>query len=407
MYTIAGAKQAVKHAVKGYLYKDADGTYVMKERNRVPLYLEGAPGIGKTELTEQVAQELGLGFVSFSLVHHTRNSLLGLPVIETLESGDKYTTYTMSEVIAKVQEQVDAGMKEGILLLDEFPCMSETIMPAMLAFLQTKNIGEHRLPEGWVIVLCGNPVQYNKSARKFDSAVLDRLRKIEIEFEAACFIEYGKKIGLEPLIMDYLELRPEHVYRCREKEGVRELVTCRGWENLSHALRVYEELGQELDEECVRQFIKSEEICESFIQYVQQCQVGISREEMEDILEGMGFEHYKERILKLSMKQRMQVADYVCEVLEVRPTMAGGGKAKYRQIGQWIGNVMDMMKEVDPTGILEERVVQKINNSDLLYRTVSNVEVPQYLAYAAQVAGDVQNKFLNLPVPKVPKAVNY
>ena len=82
--------------------------------------------------------------------------------------------------------------------------------------------------------------------------------------------------------------------------------------------------------------------------------------------------------------------------------MASGGKAKYRQIGQWIGNMMDMMKEVDPTGILEERVVQKINNSDLLYRTVSNVEVPQYLAYAAQVAGDVQNKFLNLPVPKVP-----
>ena len=390
MYTVAGAKQAVAQAIKGYLLKDNNGNYVMKERNRLPLYLEGAPGIGKTELVEQVATELNLGFVSFSLVHHTRNSLLGLPVIETLPNGDKYTTYTISEIVAKVQAQAERGCKEGILLLDEFPCMSETIMPVMLAFLQTKNIGEHRLPEGWVIVLCGNPPKFNKSARRFDSAVLDRLRKIETEFEPDCFISYGKSIGLEPIILSYLELHPEHAYRCQETNGIHELVTCRGWENLSHAFQVYRELGQKPDRACVGQFLKSEDICDSFIQYVKQCELGLSKEEMEEILEGKGFEKYKQKIIDLTPKQQLQLTDDLCQLLLAKPTEADTGKARYREIGTWLGNLLDMMKEVDPSGMLEEKVFQWINGNELLVRTVSTVKVPQYIYLADIIAGNTE-----------------
>ena len=84
MYTIAKAKDAIKKGIRGYLLKDENGQYIMREENRLPFYLEGAPGIGKTEIVRQIAEELGLGYVSFSLVHHTRNSLLGLPVIKEL-----------------------------------------------------------------------------------------------------------------------------------------------------------------------------------------------------------------------------------------------------------------------------------------------------------------------------------
>ena len=388
MYTVAGAKQAVTQAVKSYLYKDKSGKYIIQERNRLPLYLEGAPGIGKTELVEQVAKELQLGFVSFSLVHHTRNSLLGLPVIENLQGGDKYTTYTMSEIIAKVQEETEKRHREGILLLDEFPCMSETIMPVMLAFLQTKNIGEHHLPEGWVIVLCGNPPKFNKSARRFDSAVLDRIRKIETEFDATCFIEYGKTIGLEPVILTYLEMHPEHAYRCCETNGVHELVTCRGWENLSHAFRTYREFEQEPDEKCIKQFIKSDEIYDNFSQYVKQYKMGLSKKQLEEILEGKGFEKYKQKLKELSKKQQIHVVNSLCNLLDLKPTAIDTGKAKYREIGTWLGNVLDMMKEVDPSGMLEEKVFQWTNGSERLVRTVSTVKVPQYVYLADIIAGN-------------------
>ncbi len=296
MYTIKNAKTAVFNGIRGYLLKDEQGNYRMREVNRLPFYLEGEPGIGKTEIVKQIADELGIGYVSFSLTHHTRNSLLGLPVIKELEDGDKYTSYTMSEVIAKVSEAVEQGHKEGILLLDEFPCMSETIMPAMLAFLQTKNIGTHHLPEGWVIVLCGNPPKYNKSARTFDAAIVDRLRKLEIQFEPNVFVEYAQQIEMHPCIIEYLKLNNDKVYWYQKVEKQLELVTCRGWENLSHMMKAQEELELDICTEDVKQYLKSEHIANDFYQFYQSYLVGLKEKDMENILNGVRVSYYANKI---------------------------------------------------------------------------------------------------------------
>ena len=389
MCTIKEAKEYIKKGVREYLYRDANGYYVMEEKNRQPLYLEGAPGIGKTEIVGQVCKELGIGFVSTSLAHLTRNSLIGLPVIKDLEDGRKYTEYTIPEVIANVYREVERGHKEGILLLDEFPCMSETIMPAMLGFLQTKNIGMHTLPEGWVIVLCGNPQEYNRSAKKFDYAVLDRVRKIPITYDAADFIAYGRKIGLAAEIMDYLEVAPEHVYRCGESNGEMELVTCRGWENLSHAMKIYKELEQAVDLPLIKQFIKSDEIANCFIAYLKQCEVGMSMEEMDTILMGKNFENNCEKIKNLTYRQQCLLSDYLCERLTTKQTAEELGGGKYKEIGRWIDNVLDILLEVDEKGILAERAFGFINKNDFLLRVVNNVKVGMYLKICKNAIGSL------------------
>ena len=51
----------------------------------------------------------------------------------------------------------------------------------MLQFLQYKTFGNHRIPDGWIIVAAGNPPEYNKSVREFDIATLDRIKKIDVE----------------------------------------------------------------------------------------------------------------------------------------------------------------------------------------------------------------------------------
>lgn len=389
MCTITEAKEYTKNGVREYLHKDAQGCYVMKERNRQPFYLEGPPGIGKTEIVEQVCEELGIGFVSASLVHMTRNSLLGLPIIKDLEDGRKYTVYTIPEIIANVDMQVERGYQEGILLLDEFPCMSETIMPTMLAFLQTKNIGIHTLPEGWIIVLCGNPPEYNQSAKKFDYAVLDRIRKIPITFDGTVFINYGRKIGLEKCIMDYLEVQPEHVYRCRDSNGEKELVTCRGWENLSHAISIYTELGQAIDLQLVKQFIKSEEIADSFVAYLKQCEVGMSREEMDEILMGKNFDNYCEKIESLTFRQQCLFSDYLCERIATKKTSEEFIGGKYKEQARWIDNVLDMLMEVDDKGVLAERAYMFINKNETLLKVVNNAKCRMYLELNKKILGTV------------------
>ena len=99
--------------------------------------------------------------------------------------------------------------------------------------------------------------------------------------------------------------------------------------------------------------------------------------------------------MSLSIKQQMQLADSLCTLMEIKPTAAETGKARYREIGTWLGNVFDMMKEVDSTGMLEEKVFQRVNGSELLVRTVSSVKVPQYLYLADIIVGNTDEILFN------------
>ena len=78
---IKEAKEQIKRAAQIYLMKDAYGNYKIPIERQRPVFLLGPPGIGKTAIMEQVAQEMDIALVSYSMTHHTRQSALGLPFI--------------------------------------------------------------------------------------------------------------------------------------------------------------------------------------------------------------------------------------------------------------------------------------------------------------------------------------
>ena len=76
---IRQAKKQIEQAVNVYLRKDEYGNYKIPLEKQRPVFLVGAPGIGKTAIMEQIAQEMDIALVSYSMTHHTRQSALGLP----------------------------------------------------------------------------------------------------------------------------------------------------------------------------------------------------------------------------------------------------------------------------------------------------------------------------------------
>ena len=164
---IKRAKEEIKDTIEAYLLKDEYGAYEIPSVRQRPVLLIGPPGVGKTQIMEQISRECEIGLVAYTITHHTRQSAIGLPFIVKKEYGGKpysVTEYTMSEIVASIYNKIEqTGLSEGILFIDEINCVSETLAPAMLQFLQCKTFGNHQIPEGWIIAAAGNPPEYNKS----------------------------------------------------------------------------------------------------------------------------------------------------------------------------------------------------------------------------------------------------
>jgi len=287
---IKEAKEQIKNAMTAYFAKDEFGCYRIPIEKQRPIFLLGPPGIGKTAIMEQIAAELNVGLVSYSMTHHTRQSALGLPFIVREEfDGREYdvSEYTMSEIIASVYKLMrETGVREGILFLDEINCVSETLAPCMLQFLQYKIFGQHRVPEGWIVVTAGNPPEYNNSVRDFDIVTWDRLKRIDVEPDYEAWKEYGYKKGVHAAVMTYLAVKKADFYRVESVVGGKSFVTVRGWDDLSEMIKLYEEHGLKVDEKLVGQYVQNRKIAKDFAIYCDLYNKYRSDYQIDDILGG-------------------------------------------------------------------------------------------------------------------------
>ena len=320
MMNIAAAKEQIKDTVEAYLQRDDAGMYVIDSSRQRPIFLVGAPGIGKTAIITQIAQELGIGVVSYSMTHHTRQSALGLPRIEHRSfEGFEYeaSEYTMSEIVSAIYDYMEqTGERSGILFLDEINCVSETLYPSMLQFLQFKTFGRHRVPEDWVIVCAGNPPEYNKSVHEFDVVTLDRLREIDVEPEYATFKRYAAEKGLHPAVTTFLEAKPDCFYLVESKPGGgKSFVTARGWEDLADVIALYEKLGKKCDRELFAQFLRDEDIADKFAVYYELFQKYRSDYQIGKILDGEVGADILDRAKKAQFDERLALLGLLLDAL--------------------------------------------------------------------------------------------
>lgn len=324
---IKQAKEQIQNAMTAYFSKDEFGNYIMPIEKQRPIFLMGPPGVGKTAIMEQVASELGVGLISYSMTHHTRQSALGLPfIVHKNYSGKEcdVSEYTMSEIVASVYDMMEeTGVKEGILFLDEINCVSETLSPIMLQFLQYKIFGKHKVPDGWLVVTAGNPPEYNNSVREFDIVTCDRLKRVDVEPDFNVWKEYAHKVAMHPAVLTYLEIKKANFYKVESTIDGKSFVTARGWDDLSQMIKLYEKNNIKVDENLVCQYLQNKQVAKDFAVYYDLFNKYRSDYQVDTILDGRANQEIKDRAINAKFDERLSLLGLILDAIagELRDVM--------------------------------------------------------------------------------------
>ncbi len=365
---IKRTKEEIKNTIEAYLLRDEYGEYEIPVIRQRPILLLGSPGIGKTQIMEQISKECGIGLVAYTITHHTRQSAIGLPFISRKKYGGQevaVTEYTMSEIVAAIYDKMEqTGLSEGILFLDEINCVSETLAPAMLQFLQCKSFGNHKIPQGWVIVAAGNPPEYNKSVREFDVVTMDRVKKIEVEADFTVWKEYAYRQGLHGAVISYLNTKKQSFYQMETTVDGRNFATPRGWEDLSNLIKIYEKLGKTVDREVVVQYIQYPKIAKDFANYLELYYKYRTDYQIEEILRGRLDEILLKKVAHASFDERLSVLGLliskVNEALKSSVQTERYMEMIFAMLSGYKESVKDEMQELNGQQLLQN-VISKFN----------------------------------------------
>ena len=200
-----------------------------------PVFIWGAPGIGKSALVEQFADSVGLPCVSLLGSQLAPEDIIGIPQIK----GDT-SEFLPPKMIARKEPYV--------LFLDELNACSQDVQKAFYSLIHEKRIGEYHLPEGSIVIGAGNRMQDGAIVKTMSSALINRMFHVQMKPDVEKWLNWGYENNLHPLVLDYITQRPDHLFTEPPKTE-EPYSTPRSWHMLSDALK---EWGNDLTEEMMR-----------------------------------------------------------------------------------------------------------------------------------------------------------
>ena len=192
-----------------------------------PVFIWGAPGIGKSSLVVEFAQQLGLDCVSMLGSQLAPEDIIGVPQIV-----DGKSRFCPPQNIAR-----DAAY---CLFLDELNACSHEVQKSFYSLIHDRRIGDYTLPEGSIVIGAGNRSQDSAIVKPMSSALINRMVHVHLEVSADVWLGWAKANYVHPLVIEYVSVRPDHLWS-KPPKTEEPFSTPRSWHMLSDALK---EIGE-------------------------------------------------------------------------------------------------------------------------------------------------------------------
>lgn len=203
-----------------------------------PVYIWGAPGIGKSALVEKFADEVGMPCVSLLGSQLAPEDIIGIPQIQ-----DGVSAFLPPRMIARKDPY--------ILFLDELNACSQEVQKAFYSLIYERRVGEYHLPEGSIVIGAGNRSSDNAIVKTMSSALLNRMFHVQLKPNVHEWLAWAYQADLHPYITGYISQRPDHLFAEAPKTE-EPFSTPRSWHILSDALKSYNTDNEQLSEDLLR-----------------------------------------------------------------------------------------------------------------------------------------------------------
>jgi len=186
---------------------------------KVPTFLWGAPGVGKSSIVKAIAQEQGVGFIDLRLALMDPTDLKGIPF---------YDKASHTALWAPPAFLPSEG--EGILFLDELNSAAPAVQSSAYQLILDRRIGEYILPDGWAIVAAGNRDGDRGVTYRMPAPLANRFVHFELDVNVDDWRSWAFKNGIDSRIIAYISYKNEHLFTFDVTSKAKSFATPRSWE---------------------------------------------------------------------------------------------------------------------------------------------------------------------------------
>ena len=230
------------------LIKLLDGSLKLAEMglDHSPIFIWGPPGIGKTQIITDYAEERGIGCVVLMLNQLDTTDLKGIPIVNDERS---MIYYVKDQGFPRDPDSI------GILFIDEANTGTPEVANAAMRLFRERRIDDYTLPKRWIIVAAGNGKEDQAFIDHLSSPMANRFIHFEMRAELEPWLHYASARGVDERITGFLAKHPDYLHNMHADADYQQgWASPRSWCQLDHFIKA---MGgfQAIDESLLRSIV--------------------------------------------------------------------------------------------------------------------------------------------------------